>query len=277
MIYAKNTQDVPGTINQKKYSDFTHLAPYIQIDQATGQIYLQRPMIDLHVPVIVVRHGQTDGNVRNTLQGQVNGAENQLNLIGRQQAQETAKYLYAELVQYLGHRLPELAGTGKIVILTSPMSRAQDTARSFIEYFFEQTSILLPSIVERNLTEISFGAADGRTFEEIQPEAVRTSVLRYRLLQDATADWGGTGESFLDVVMRAKTLLEGIDAKYCHSDVLVISFSHGIFISALRTVVGEGTLLQGNKMIAFRNKCLGNAEPHWLGRSRELVTNLFTS
>ncbi len=237
------------------------LSHQILLNQVTGQIFMNAPILEPRFPMIVVRHGQTDGNKNKKLQGQVDGPENQLNTTGKKQSRIGAQKLYAKLEKYLGSSLKAFARSGKLIILTSPISRAQDTAEIFITYFKDNTGILLDSTVETNLAEISFGMADGLGFHEIEDEQMKDQVLRYRLTQDATTDWNGTGESFLDVVVRAKTLLETLNNTYEHKDVIVIAFSHAIFSSALRTVVGEKSILNADNMIAFRNKSLENAEP----------------
>ena len=60
----------------------------------------------------IFRHGQTDGNVRNIVQGA--GVDIELNETGRRQAERLAA---------------ELKGEGLDVIYASPMKRADETAR----------------------------------------------------------------------------------------------------------------------------------------------------
>ena len=156
------------------------------------------------------------------------------------------------------------------------MLRAQDTANTFIDYFKQQTGISLESQVEEKLAEICFGTIEGRSIEEIGDEELKKLALRYRA-QDATINWKGTGESFLDVVIRADTLLEELNTQYHNKNVLVIAFAHGMSINALRIVVGDKALLEDDGMIAFRKDVLDNAEAHWLGRSQQLAERLFRS
>jgi len=118
---------------------------------------------------------------------------------------------------------------------------------------------------------------EGLTIETIADEELRALALRYRTTQDATVDWKGTGESFLDVVMRANSLLEKLNMQYQHKDVMVIAFAHGMLINALRTVVGDKALLEENGRINFKKHEVNNAEAYWLGRSRQLAEKLFGS
>jgi broad specificity phosphatase PhoE len=247
----------------------------ILVDQHTGQIFMNAPGLELTFPMLVVRHGETDGNVKRALQGQVDTPENRLNEAGKTQARRAARHLYEELTELLGEHVKDFATSGKLIILHSPMSRAQDTANTFIEYFKSQTGIALDAHMEEKLTEICFGALDGLAFDEIKDEELKELVLRYRTHQDATIDWKGTGESFLDVVIRANNLLEKLNTQYYHKDVLVIAFAHGMLINALRTVVSDMALLEEDGMIAFRKHALGNAEFYWLGRSQQIAEQLF--
>ncbi|MDZ7262227.1 MAG: histidine phosphatase family protein, partial [candidate division KSB1 bacterium] len=140
----------------------------ILVDPTTGQVFMKGPVLKLKFPMLVVRHGQTEGNLRKVLQGQADGPENQLNEVGKEQAQQTAVNLFNEVNHRLGPTgLVKLAQSGKLCILTSPITRAKDTADFFIEYFKHQTGVILNSKVEPDLKEISFGKYDGFSLEEI--------------------------------------------------------------------------------------------------------------
>lgn len=254
----------------------SRLSEQILVDQHTGHMFMKTPGFDLMVPMLVVRHGETNGNVKRTFQGQIDNAESALNDVGKKQVKRAAKHLYEQLEELLGTHLEEFARSGKLIILKSPLSRAQDTAHAFIDYFKQRTGILLESQVEDKLAEISFGAIEGRSIEEIEDEEFKELALRYKG-QDATINWKGTGESFLDVIRRANTLLEELNIHYYKKDVLVLAFAHGMLINALRIVVGDKTLFEDDDMIAFRKDVLDNAESHWLGRSQQLAERLFRS
>ncbi len=244
------------------------------LDQHSGQIFMNAPGLDLLFPMLVVRHGETDGNVRRTFQGQADGSENQLNDVGKEQAKQAAKRIYEELLELLGGHLKDVAASGRLIVLKSPMKRAQDTANAFIEHFERQTEISLSSQVEEKLAEICFGDLEGRTLEEVHDQELCDQAVRYRVHQDATVNWKGTGESFLDVLIRVNSLLEHLNTKYYHNNAIVVAFAHGISINALRTVVGDTTLLTDNGMIAYRNRVLPNAQAYWLDRSEQLVQQL---
>jgi broad specificity phosphatase PhoE len=233
-------------------------------DKKTGRIYMKGPVVQLVFPMVIVRHGETDGNWRNVLHGLANGPENQLNERGKAQAKQLAVNLFAELERTFGPRLAEMARSGNLIILTSPLKRARDTAQFFIDYVKEKTGLLLEREVLEDLREISFGKIDGLALDEIEDKELRDLVVRYRTTQDATIDWQGTGESFVDTLVRAKRLLRTLNRRYQGKDVVVVSFTHGTFGSSLRAVTGDKGLVKGDNMIAFRDNILGCGVPYWL-------------
>ena len=168
-------------MNVKKNRKYpSRLDEGILVDQHTGEIFLNTPALDLHFPMLVVRHGQTDGNVRRTFQGQIDGPENQLNHVGKSQAQNAAKRLYEQLTERLGSHLKEFARSGRLMILTSPLTRAQDTANAFRAYFKRQTGISLTSVIEKDLAEMCFGAIEGLSVDEIEDEQLKELTERFR-------------------------------------------------------------------------------------------------
>jgi len=238
----------------------------VLLDKKTGRIYLKGPVVHLEFSLIIVRHGETDGNRRKVLHGLADGRENQLNERGKAQAKQLAMNLFAELERTFGPRLFELAKSGNLIILTSPLKRARDTAQFFIDYVKERPGLLLELEVLEDLREISFGKIDGLALDEIEDKDLRDLVIRYRTTQDATIDWQGTGESFLDTLIRAKRLLQALNKRYQGKDVVVISFTHGTFGSSLRAVTGDKGLVKGANMIAFRDNILECGVPHWLSK-----------
>jgi len=233
-------------------------------DKKTGQIFMKGPVVHLEFPMVIVRHGETNGNRRRVLHGLINGPENQLNETGKDQARQLAMNLFAELERTLGPRLAELTRSGNLVILTSPLKRARDTAQLFIDHVEEKTGLLLELQVQEDLREISFGKIDGLALDEIEDQDLKDLVIKYRTTQDATINWQGTGESFVDTLIRAKRLLQTLNKRYQGKDVVVISFTHGTFGSSLRGVTGDKGLVKGPGMIAFRDNILGCCVPHWL-------------
>ncbi len=281
-IYRQETQEdrlnqhvlIPAATIRKPAPGNSTVDDRILVNTQTGEIFLNAPGLSLHFPMLVVRHGQTNGNVKRTFQGQIDGPENQLNHVGKAQVKKAAKGVYAELTGLLGAHLKDFAGSGRLILLSSPLSRAQETANAFVQEFEQQTGITLTCTLEKDLAEICFGVIEGHTFEEIKDPELQELIERFRLNQDAIVDWKGTGESFLDVVTRANQLLERLNAQYDGKDVFVISFAHGTLINALRVAVGDRALIEENGLIAFRKHHVDNAQPYWLGHSQQLAEQL---
>ena len=206
--------------------------------------------------------------------GQIDGPDNQLNHVGKAQVKEAAKDVYAELSGLFGAHLKDFAASGRLILLSSPLSRAQETANAFIQEFQRQTEITLTCKLEEDLAEMCFGVIEGQSSKEIMDPELQELTERFRIAQDAIMDWKGTGESFLDVVTRANRLLERLNALYDGKDIFVLSFAHGTLINALRVAVGDRALIEENGLIAFRKHHVDNAQPYWLGHSQRLAAQL---
>lgn len=259
----------------KSSSNGRSLKNGILADYQSGDIFLNDSAVELQFPMMVVRHGQTDGNIRRTFQGQIDGPENQLNSVGREQARQAAKQVYERLSELLGPQLKDFARSGRLRVLSSPLTRAQDTSRAFTEYFERRTGIALTPVLEKDLAEMSFGVIEGQTIEDIQDEELREDTLRFKG-QNSVVNWKGSGESFLDVVYRAKDLLERLNLDWAGNDILAISFAHGTLINALRSAAGDKQLIEDDGLIAFRKDMVENARPFWLGDSERLAGLLRT-
>lgn len=94
--------------------------------------------------ILVTRHGQTDWNVLEKIQGQT---DIELNDIGRQQAEETGRSIRNENID---------------LIITSPLKRAKETAQ-IINRNFNVTIIEDNRLMERN-----FGKSEGLTKSDIR-------------------------------------------------------------------------------------------------------------
>ena len=99
--------------------------------------------------IFIVRHGQTEKNRTNLLQGR---SDVPLNDVGRQQAEE------------LGERL-RAAGIGFDRVYTSPLIRAMQTA--------ELIAGGAPQTVEERLIEMDYGPYEGMSLKDPDPEIRR--------------------------------------------------------------------------------------------------------
>lgn len=91
-------------------------------------------------PLLLVRHGQSEGNAAGVIQGQLDPP---LTALGREQARAVAERLRAE------------GGIARVV--TSPLARARATAESIAD------ALGLPLAADARLMEYGFGAASGLT------------------------------------------------------------------------------------------------------------------
>ena len=106
----------------------------------------------------IFRHGQTDGNVRNIVQGA--GVDIELNETGRRQAERLAA---------------ELKGEGLDVIYASPMKRADETAR------IVAAAAGVPVIPMPGLEEVHFGEAEGMLSDEAKDTKMFSASFMIRL------------------------------------------------------------------------------------------------
>lgn len=149
-------------------------------------------------PFIFLRHGETDWNAAGLSQGHV---DIPLNATGRAQAAAAAR---------------QLRGRGITAIVSSPLSRARDTAQAVAD------ALSLAVAIDHELREVAFGAQDG------QPMA------------DWFADWVAEsftpegGESFADLRVRAVAAVNRATAR----DGLVLIVGHGAFFRAVRSAAG---------------------------------------
>ncbi len=168
-----------------------------------------------------LRHGQTDWNARGVSQGAVDVP---LNETGRAQAREAA---------------PLLEGRGIIGIVSSPMSRARETAE-----IVNQT-LKLPLDFEPDLREVMFGGQEGKP-------------LAPWFQQWLDGDFTPPGaESFAQLTARAADVMQRVLVR--PGPLLVVS--HGAIFRAMRGLMGVTVELGTANGIPIR------CEPHgkaWL-------------
>lgn len=246
----------------------------LSVDEQTGHLYVDAPGLELRFPMVAVRHGQTDGNVNEKFQGQINGPEYALNALGQQQVQDGARRLSEQLHDLFAERLSAYLEAGKVVLLRSPLVRVQQTTRAFTEHIRQRTGIALEATVEPRLIEMSFGLMEGHALHTTEDPELQVIARQYRA-ENALINWKNTGERFLDVLARGAALLDELNIRYAGQGVLVVAFSHGITINALRILLGDPALLEPDGRVAFRKHILENAEAYWLGHSRQLAERLF--
>jgi uncharacterized phosphatase len=162
-----------------------------------------------------IRHGQTNWNRDGRLQG---ASDIPLNDLGRQQAADA---------------VTELAGTQWDAIVSSPLSRARETAEIIAAGLGIELGPSYDNLIERN-----YGDGEGATAEDI---AVKWPDHNYPGL-----------ETLESVVARAKVALNEIEATYGDRNVIIVC--HGTLI---RYTLGN---LAGRQFDAIRNGSVATFE-----------------
>ena len=151
----------------------------------------------------LLRHGQTDWNIDLRLQGTTDIAMNQ---VGIEQVQNAAKHLDG----------------GWDLILSSPLSRARQTAEIVAEKIGIESIMIEPLLLER-----AFGIGEGLTYAEWGE--------KFAKLDDIPG-----AESRSDVERRARELLGHIEQNYAGAKVLAVS--HGALIRFVLSEVTSGAV-----------------------------------
>jgi broad specificity phosphatase PhoE len=162
-------------------------------------------------PLIFVRHGETDWNVANRLQGQTDIA---LNPKGRDQADAVGRDLARAYSDLSGH-----------AFIASPLSRAAETMRRVRMGLGLDPDAF---VFDDRLKELTFGRWEGQTFADIRAREPRVMKAR-----DADR-WGHRppdGESYADVATRVQTLLDELTGP-------TVLVSHGGIARTMLALVG---------------------------------------
>ncbi len=150
--------------------------------------------------LLLVRHGETEGNVQRRLQG----PDDPLTERGRRQAEEIAAHLF---------------GRDDVVALyASPYRRAFDTARAIGD------AVGVEPELRPALAELDVGDAAGYRFEA-WVEKFPEEAERFRT-EGVDYSWPG-GESGRDLSARTEREIEGILEAHRHEAGAVVVVSHG--------------------------------------------------
>ena len=145
----------------------------------------------------IVRHGQTDWNVKKLLQG---STDIELNEMGIKQAKELSKKLDLSQID---------------ICFCSPLKRARQTANILLQ---DKVKVIYDDMI----VERGFGNYEGKpiNFDLIIPQ------WNYKL-----NDNSNNIESIQDCLLRAKKFIDKVKENYPNKAILIIS--HGSFIKAL--------------------------------------------
>lgn len=164
----------------------------------------------------LLRHGQTDWNIDFRLQGVT---DIPLNETGIAQARDAALVIRPEDWD---------------AIISSPLSRARDTAQ-----IVAQINNLGAAEIEPLLIERSFGEAEGMSHEQWRAKYSDTNTVP-------------GGESLVDLENRAQLLLDTLATNYSGKRVLAVS--HGALIRVLLRIVSKGEFPRDGERLG--NACL---------------------
>ncbi len=152
----------------------------------------------------LVRHGESDWNVERLVQGQNN--RSRLTAVGREQARGVA-------VTLTPHRYEGL--------VSSDLARARDTAAII------GAALSLEVHEDARLRERGFGDLEGGPSSGLT--SVVTGIVEGVLVDPDCRAPGG--ESFRDVVERARSTIESLDERWPRQRILVVT--HGVMIRAM--------------------------------------------
>lgn len=153
--------------------------------------------------IYLARHGQDEDNFLGILNGHRNKP---LTELGRSQAKQLASYIVSNDLNF-------------DKIYSSPLSRAYETASEVAKVL----NLAEPEIIQ-NLIERDFGIMSGEKISDIEklcaPDILKTETITYFLNPEGA-------ETFPDLIIRAKELLDQIRVK--HQDGSILLAGHGDF------------------------------------------------
>lgn len=180
----------------------------------------------------LVRHGQSQGNVARDAAHRAGLSEIDLDIrdvdvplseLGHRQA-DAAGHWFASLAE---EERPE-------VILSSPYLRARQTAQAICDAL-ARVDGPARSIIDERLREREFGVFDGLTSKGIAERYPEEAAHRRRLGKFYHRAPGG--ESWADVILRLRSVLNTINLHYADRRVLVVC--HQVVVLCMRYVLEE--------------------------------------
>ncbi|MFA6320649.1 MAG: histidine phosphatase family protein [Candidatus Omnitrophota bacterium] len=250
--YIKNVVfELAGNFSGVKWAPVEELDGRIIINKETGAIRFasEEPIITGRAELLAIRHGVTQANIDNRWQGVTDGADNQLTAEGRKEAVSVGNAVFNDYEEKIKE--------DRVVVVTSRLGRSKEIAGAFTSIVKNRTGKDITVVEEPLAVERSFGSWENRTAGEI-PAAQRGLLELYNEGLNATVRPGETGESVLDLLIRAEKFLKHINNEYPGKT--VICFGHGSFIKALMVLSGDRSLLDENGLIRW-NVAVPHATP----------------
>jgi len=249
-------------VREDKWIPIEALDKRIILNEKTGRLKFNGdiPAVGINFALWIVRHGETEGNIKKVFQGQSDEGINQLTENGRKEASEAAEVLFTQLKDKII--------AGGVVVITSKLGRAEETAAAFINLVEHETGIKIVSLEEELANEISHGVWENQTLEQLTP-AQHSLALRYRGLDAIVRPEKSVrfiGENFIDLLIRTKELLVELNELYKNKTVVL--FGHGTQFGALRALLSDRKLLDGNGWIDWRPTITPKAQPMLFGPTK---------
>ncbi len=178
--------------------------------------------------LIIVRHGQSAGNIAREFANEAaldrialdnRDADVPLSVLGREQAQA------------LGHWFAERPAERPQVLLSSPYKRALETAE-----LFRAAGGALPDVAicfDERLREKEFGILDGLTTSGVAN--VFPDQAEFRRLLGKFYHRPPGGESWCDVILRLRSVLDTISLHFAGQRVMI--FTHQVVVLCLRYII----------------------------------------
>ncbi len=195
--------------------------------------------------LILVRHGETDWNLQNRVQGR---SDTELNALGRRQAEAVAQALLSEEIE---------------AIYSSPLKRAMATARAIAHFHLAEV------VLVDDLKELDVGELDGLTFTEMRE---RYAEFLRMWTEDIAGQIFPGGSCIRDLQGTACASIERMAARHPNGTVVVVSHNFAILsiicklmdidlrhMRRLRMQVAGMTTIELNdqaaRLIAFNEVC----------------------
>jgi len=174
--------------------------------------------------VILVRHGETDGNISEVLQGQ--SVDSELNSEGARQVENI---------------VPRLEDIGVDLIFSSPLKRARQSA----EIINQRLNV--PIKFDKRILERDYGALGGKSKKDAAKFAGVSEEELQKMRKSNEYDFRPYGgESAEDVEKRLKKFLKDIKKEYSGKTVLVVT--HGGVIRRMHGLYSENQISSHEKL-----------------------------
>jgi broad specificity phosphatase PhoE len=177
----------------------------------------------------IVRHGQSAGNVAHDaahaagaqrLELDIRDVDVPLSELGEQQADALGRWF----AEGRGNSRPD-------VILASPYLRAQQTARRFRDAGGADADEAICS--DERLREKELGILDGLTSTGVA--AILPEQAKFRAMLGKFYHRPPGGESWVDVILRLRSLMDTVSLHYAGRDVMIVA--HQVVVLCLRYVI----------------------------------------